>query len=104
LTAARHLDSGITPRQQHQHLDGGLDTPTAEALGYRGLKGDRGRKTVQMHSGASSAAYTAIRTELTTLNTADTTSSSFTGKRTMDIDGRANATGVAVPRGTPANG
>jgi hypothetical protein len=55
-----------------------------------------------MYSGASSAAYTAIRTELTTLNTADTTSSSFTGKGTMDIDGRAGATGVAVAGGTLA--
>jgi hypothetical protein len=48
-------------------FDSGLDTLTAEALG------DRGRKTVQMHSGALSAAYTALRAELTTLNTAETT-------------------------------
>jgi hypothetical protein len=108
----RHLDGGLdaltaastlrqrprTPRRRPLHLDSGLDTSTAEALG------DRGRKTVQMHSGASSAAYTAIRTELTTLNTADTTSSSSTGKGTMDIDGRAGATCVAVAGGTPANG
>jgi hypothetical protein len=55
-----------------------------------------------MYSGASSAAYTAIQTKLTTLNTADTTSSSFTGKGTMDIDGKAGATGVVVAEGTLA--
>jgi hypothetical protein len=55
-----------------------------------------------MHSGASSAAYTALRTELTTFNTADTTQLFFTGKGTMDIDGRAGATGVAVAGGTLA--
>jgi hypothetical protein len=57
-----------------------------------------------MYLGTSSAAYTAIRTELTTFNTADMTSFSFTGEGTMDIDGRAGATSVAVAGGTPANG
>jgi hypothetical protein len=57
-----------------------------------------------MHSGASSTTYTAIRTELTTFNTADMTSSSFTGEGTIDIDGRAGATSVAVAGGTSANG
>jgi hypothetical protein len=57
-----------------------------------------------MHSGASSAAYTGLRTELTTLNTADTTSFSSAGRGTMDINGRAGATGVAVAGGTSANG
>jgi hypothetical protein len=57
-----------------------------------------------MHSGASSAAYTALRAELITLDTADMNSSSFTGEGTMDIDGRAGATGVAVARGPLANG
>jgi hypothetical protein len=51
----------------------------------------------------SSAVYTALRAELTTLNTADTSRSSSTGKGTIDIDGRAGATGVAVAGETPAN-
>jgi hypothetical protein len=49
-------------------------------------------------------AYTALRAELTTLNTADTTSSSSASKSTMDIDSRAGATGVAVAEENLANG
>jgi hypothetical protein len=98
--AASHLDSSLDTSIAASHLDSSLNSSTA-ALTPR-LKGDRGQKTVQIHLGASSAAYTAIRTKLTIFNTADKTSSSFTGKGTMDIDGRAGATGVAVAGGTLA--
>jgi hypothetical protein len=40
--------AALTLRQRPRHLDSILSISTAEALGGRGLKGDRGRKTVQM--------------------------------------------------------
>jgi hypothetical protein len=100
----RYLDS-------LEHLDSCLDTSTAafthstaEALGGRGLKEIEFERQFKLRAlEMSSAPYTALRAELTTLNTADTTSSSSTGKGTMDIDGRAGATGVVVAGETLAN-
>jgi hypothetical protein len=68
-TAALNTLTAASKPQQQPHAwtaASPLDTSTAEALEGRGLerdrglKEDRGRQTVQMHLGASSAAYTAI--------------------------------------------
>jgi hypothetical protein len=81
-----------------------LTPSTAEALGGRGLKEIKFERQFKLRAlEVSSALYTALRAELTTLNTADTTSSSSTGEVTIDIDGRAGATGVAVAGETPAD-
>jgi hypothetical protein len=109
-TAASNTSTAAsTPRQQPRHLDGGFDTSTAASntstaawtppqrprhldrrSTWRSKVKERSRwkdSSNYEHSGASSEAYTALRTKLTTLNTADTTSSSFTGKSLMDIKG-----------------
>jgi hypothetical protein len=61
-------------------------------------------KLGQTIDGLLNATFGALRAELTTLNTADMPSFSSAGKGSIDIDGRAGATGVAVAGGAPANG
>jgi hypothetical protein len=56
------------------------------------------------HLRASSKAYTALCVKLTTFNTVNITSSSFTSKGHINIKGKAGVTNVAVAKGPLANG